>query len=96
VGAGFDSYVSTLQCDTNVEMVKLFPNPANTEITVDFGNKDQSNHVIICNSLGQVIEEYDSRQNFLKIPTGDFAEGIYFLMIENSEYTFTDAFIISH
>jgi hypothetical protein len=89
--------ISTLSIsETNTKLISFFPNPANEEITIDVGTTDISNHVVICNSVGQVIVEYYSKQKTIKIPTRDFAEGIYFLTVVNSTYAFNESFVISH
>lgn len=89
--------ISTLSIsETNTKLISFFPNPANEEITIDVGTSDDSNHVVICNSMGQVIVEYYSKQKTIKIPTRDFAEGIYFLTLVNSTYTFAASLVIAH
>jgi Secretion system C-terminal sorting domain len=89
--------ISTLNVsETKTKFISFFPNPADDEITIDLGTSDVSNHVVIHNSMGQLIVEYYSKQKTIKIPTGDFAEGIYFITIVNSTYTFNESFVISH
>ena len=66
------------------EETKLFPNPANSLVTIDFGTTiDRPTIMILRNQLGQVVE-----QRRLEVPTirtnwniSSFVDGMYYIEI---------------
>lgn len=60
--------------------ISMFPNPANDYIKV---SGEHIGKVIICNALGQVMQQYAMNGNETIIPTSSFPEGIYFIKTDN-------------
>lgn len=86
-------YVSELQTGSDVA---VFPNPANTELTFQFGDADESRSVVIYNSAGQVVEVYPAKQNVLLISTTEFVEGFYFFKCTGEKFASKGKFVITH
>lgn len=102
--AGNDSIYNIAQIDisalsvpeVHVGRLSVFPNPANSEITFQFGDVNESRSVVIYNSAGQVVEKYFANQNTLQISTAEFAEGIYFFNCTGENTTSQGKFVITH
>lgn len=74
----------------------VFPNPANSEITFQFGDVDEYRSVVIYNCAGQVVEIHSASLNTLRISTAEFAEGIYFFNCLGENTESNGKFIIAH
>ena len=69
--------------------VVLYPNPANSEITIETPNLYTLQNIIIYNALGQKVGEYSSN----KIPVSQFSIGMYSVKIITSEGAILKKFI---
>jgi hypothetical protein len=70
--------------------IQLYPNPASNEVTIDLGGiEDQTISVKCVNTLGQVVYENESASQdaTLKINTASFAEGLYYVTLNNSTFS---------
>jgi hypothetical protein len=89
-------YHVVLFYETNVSvkeedhLVTLYPNPANEFITIQ---GEKLGRVHIYNSLGQLIDEYDTEESTLDIPTSKYANGIYFIKANNMKER---RFVVAH
>lgn len=78
------------QISTNVEQHNTrkstaFPNPATgNDITLQLPNEGTKN-LTICNSLGQIILQTTTENEFITLKTKTFAPGLYILNIKNKE-----------
>jgi hypothetical protein len=65
--------------------ILLYPNPSNSNITIDLGDIKQKTKITLTNSLGQVLltENYAST-SFINLII-DAPKGIYFLQIETDK-----------
>jgi hypothetical protein len=86
--------VSFVQCISRskdrVDDIQLYPNPASNEVTIDLGGiEDQTISVKCMNTLGQVVYENEgvSQDATLKINTASFAEGLYYVTLNNSNFS---------
>jgi hypothetical protein len=73
-----------------VDDIQLYPNPASNEVTIDLGGiEDQTISVKCMNTLGQVVYENEgvSQDATLKINTASFAEGLYYVTLNNSNFS---------
>jgi hypothetical protein len=69
----------------------LYPNPATNTISIE--NQIQNSHVIIYNSIGQVVMEI--RENFTSnIDISGFPKGVYFVKISSTVYSEISEFIV--
>lgn len=89
IGASIDDGETT-------QTVSVFPNPANNEITFQFGDADESRSVVIYNSAGQAVGKYSANQNTLQISTAEYAEGIYFFNCIGENTESRCKFVITH
>lgn len=64
------------------EKVKLYPNPANTALSVELSLK-QGETATIClyNNMGQLVECEQIYNNITSMPTGNLTAGIYYYRI---------------
>jgi hypothetical protein len=72
--------------------VKLFPNPANTQINVLFRDKVQNPKLTLLNSFGQVVTEIDGQQ----IDVRNIENGVYFLDVQTQNYRVSKKIVINH
>lgn len=64
------------------EMVKVYPNPANSNVFVDISTNDTENEVILYDMLGQTIVQRVFKENRTQISLLKLKPGIYFLLIQ--------------
>lgn len=60
------------------------PNPATSEVTLNFGKELRSN-VQICNMLGEVLFQTTTSAEQIKIDVSAFPKGIYFVSVRDGE-----------
>lgn len=71
----------------------LFPNPGNTELNIKI-NSDVSNYEInIYNILGEHVTHLTSASNSMKVSTGNFTNGIYFIKVKVGDKELTNKWI---
>jgi hypothetical protein len=71
----------------NTNTIKVFPNPAGSTLTIDYGNFDLTNgyQLLIENSLGQVVFQTDIAQQSDTLSLGTWGvNGLYFVHILDS------------
>lgn len=71
------------------QVIKLYPNPASNIIQFDLDEK--INTIKIYNSLGQIISNYSSTDQFINIE--NYLQGIYFVQIIIDHKIYTGTFI---
>jgi spore coat protein CotH len=64
----------------------IYPNPAATSITLNFPGGNDSNSILIFNSLGQKVYSGEGRGNSLEINISGFASGLYVVSINNTSF----------
>jgi hypothetical protein len=77
-----------LNNNTIINTIKVFPNPANSHLNLDFGNFNSLNgySIKIYNSLSQVIYNQQITQQSETIDLGTFGgNGVYFLHVINAQ-----------
>jgi hypothetical protein len=85
--------------ESNLSSLSMYPNPASQEFTINLGeNRGDSIDVLIANSLGQQLRQYDqsvfggsSQANF---SVSDFATGLYFITVKVDGITTTKKLLI--
>ncbi len=95
-----ESYPSSTAsvADLLSELVTIYPNPTNTNLTINLNtNLDSFNYKLI-NTLGQTVLQGDLLQNENTLNVSTLTEGIYFLRIDNrnSKYFMVEKIIISN
>ncbi len=85
---------------TLAELVTVYPNPANTEAFVDFGNATLKNTSIsIINSLGQTVQEHvmdATHESLFKLNLSNLTSGIYLVKIQSNNNTTTKRLAITN
>lgn len=70
--------------------LRLFPNPVNDFLTI---TGDVLDNVLIYNTLGQKVDEYNTNENSLTISTSNYPNGVYFIKTSGNP---TKRFVVSH
>ncbi|MEP7268098.1 MAG: M43 family zinc metalloprotease [Saprospiraceae bacterium] len=77
-----------------------FPNPANTELNIDYKNMKENKQLVIYNSLGQVTYflamPNESQSDKLIISTATWQSGMYYILLSDSNQKFNQKVIVSH
>lgn len=73
-------YSPTAVDENNQPEVKLFPNPVDQRLNIEVEGQA---HIVVCNTLGQVVLERETEGNNMSISTADWSEGLYIVTIRN-------------
>lgn len=76
--------------DHETDAFKLFPNPVKDILTIK-GNSIEN--VLVYNTLGQKVAEFNADGNVLNISTSNFESGVYFVRINGNH---TKRFVVAH
>ena len=70
-------------------VLKLYPNPAQNSITIEYKAVAENSKLFFIDMLGSVIEVKELHENGgkLSVNTSSFPNGIYLARLENSEYS---------
>lgn len=82
----------------SIKKMKIYPNPADIFITLDFGLEDcVKSHIQIFDSSGRQILELHNSEQVLRIPIENFKNGLYVLTVlcENGK-RFSEKFLVKH
>lgn len=78
-----------------LEKVKIYPNPANDWLTVDFGRHETGNvSVSLIDIWGKVVWNEEEEINLFSIPVGQLAAGVYCLKIDKGMEFYTRMVVI--
>jgi len=78
-----------------IPALSLFPNPANSYITIDFKSNEKSSEVIITDIKGQLVYSKSGIETqLLDINTTWFADGIYLVSIQTTDQVKIEKLII--
>lgn len=72
------------------DKIKVYPNPANNEITIE---SEQLSMIEIFNIQGQLLKTIKANTNNTNIDISGFAKGLYFVKLNNSSTTFIKKFV---
>ncbi len=78
---------------------KVFPNPANQQITINFGSLsiDQPIQIYLRDMLGKTVNyTIPKATNSFVLPTTNYPNGIYYLDIQIAKHTFSKKLIVQH
>ncbi len=82
---------------TTPVMLTAYPNPANSQVTINMENMAGSNFTIqIYNRFNVVIGEYKSNSESMDIPTTNLADGIYFVVVTSDKTSATTKIVVRH
>lgn len=92
--------LSASKVNNNFNLVKAYPNPASTEVSVSFRlNKAADVNVTLTNTVGQVVgsKSIASSSNGVAVfPTSGLANGVYFYTVEANGQRETGRVVVSH
>ena len=88
------SNLSTNENKVNINQIKIYPNPAKTEINLDFEDSivNQITKISIYNLLGELV--YSSDKFLRIIPISNISSGIYVMKINATEFEISRKLII--
>ena len=67
---------------------KIFPNPASDELIISIENKLKESNVAILDVTGKLIFNTVEKVNSqLKVNTSGFPNGVYFVQVQNDQFT---------
>ena len=86
---GDSAFVSVNDEETEISIIKLYPNPANDELNVDLGdNLIYGTTIQMYDVVGKVMFSQKVSQKILKVDISKFPSGMYFLIYSNLEKRF--------
>jgi hypothetical protein len=75
---------NVLSIDNSSQGINIYPNPASSDITIDFKNNLGLNHVVeIYSMIGENVATISGLTDRSKIGLNDLADGVYFIVIIN-------------
>jgi aminopeptidase N len=88
---------------SEVNKISVYPNPAKNALTVDLASVKKeivkASSIVITDISGKVVftEKLNDQQETLKINTGNFSNGFYFITVKNSDKKIAAGkFVVSH
>ena len=86
---------------TSLEGLNLFPNPANTTLTVNYFTPSMDNTSIeVYNMMGQVVNSINvsgnQGLNSRELDLTSMSNGVYFLKVTQNNNTLTKKFVVKH
>ncbi len=75
--------------------IKIFPNPTNNIVDIDFGSSE-INIIKIYNAVGQLLDEIKSDKTLYRYNMQNLKEGIYIFEIEDNNQQMTTIKVLKH
>lgn len=69
----------------NLPAITVYPNPANSTITIEFNNSKPQNQLTLINMLGEEVRELNSIKQTETVNISDLPTGLYFIRINKSQ-----------
>jgi hypothetical protein len=90
-----DEYVmvEVLAVPENTMDARIYPNPANDNLKIQ---AESINEVVVYNSLGQKVYDFNGMTDVLDVNTNDFEAGIYMIEVKTAKGMTTDRIVIIH
>jgi len=87
----------SVQNPSNVVSANVYPNPANSEVTITYSVKDGSAATVsIINTMGQIVATEKATNGKVVISTANMPSGIYFYTVESNGSKMTNRFVVAH
>lgn len=82
------SLISDFGATYQENLIKIYPNPTNGELTVSFDNQDNKEYmVIVRNSIGQILyNNHTTGENQVFIDLSGNAAGVYYLEVTSDDF----------
>ncbi len=74
--------------------IKVFPNPARTELNIVFPKQKDTYSLIMRNLSGQVVKTLSCNSSKTRIDLTGLSKGVYLLQIENSKFQFSEQQVV--
>ncbi|MBK6729893.1 MAG: T9SS type A sorting domain-containing protein [Bacteroidetes bacterium] len=84
---------STCRLASPDEVISIYPNPASSQIFIQFTNNTDHATIKIINAAGQVVKTIIASENNLNVDVSNFASGIYFIKVESNGSNLFEKFI---
>lgn len=85
--------------DSGLDKFIIYPNPASKYILIEFNNKIKPNsRIIIYNSLNSEVLNVpiESNSNTIRVPVDNLPQGVYFIKIQQEQFSELHKIIIQH
>lgn len=88
--------VNSINNSNVIDAVKLYPNPTDERLFIEFNNQGYSGSVSVFDYTGNLVGSYiiDSKQNKISINTMNFASGLYMIQLQIGEKSITRKFVV--
>ena len=91
---GMFTYSNIILVDAKTT-AKIYPNPANNFINIDFDNQHNNASIKVIDAFGRNIKQVNVNSNHINLSTKEFANGIYHIqVIENNQMVNTYPIVI--
>jgi hypothetical protein len=96
-----DVVKATLPSTTEDELLTLYPNPANTELTLTLNSKEASRLSIVLKTVDNkvaidMVKNIDKRMNSFRLSTATISQGVYILQLQVGNKNYTRQVVIVH
>ena len=88
-------FSTSINTESNNNQFKIYPNPANNIIKLDFGS-NHNRSIIVSDIIGKNIIKFENNSNYAEINTAYLASGIYFISVITKNKITTHKIIINH
>lgn len=68
--------------DINTEPLKIFPNPAQSYVKLDLGDRHIKDNLIIYNAQGQKVYESRISKKLIQLDVSNYSAGMYFIQLQ--------------
>ena len=85
--------VEVLAVPENTIDARIYPNPANGNLKLQ---AESINEVMVYNSLGQIVYDFNGMTDVLDINTNDLEAGIYMIEVKTAKGMTTERIVIIH
>ena len=77
------------------DVVKIYPNPANSELNIEFLEQPETNfEIVLVNQLGTVVKQINSNNKISqRINLGDVPSGIYIILLNDGNKFYSSKLI---
>jgi hypothetical protein len=83
--------------ETLNDLIRLYPNPANEEVILDFGGLNVRGTLEIFDNKGTLIRTVEIyHSSLIHVSTAGLAEGIYHFSVRQDDYRLTRKLMIRH
>ena len=93
------SWIVIVQFSDNQQAVKVFPNPANDNLYINFSNSAETYACRLLDTEGKTVWAADvntSTRNTFSVNTSNLAEGVYFVSVKNEKADYRQKVVIKH